>query len=259
MVVDRPGRLRDKVVAVTGAASGIGLASAVLFAQEGATLVLVDRDEAALVQATAMVEAAGSVALALAGDVGDVMTVDAHAEAARQRFGGFDVLLAAAGWSTGQSVADSSVDAWDAVLRTNLTGSFLWSRAAIHAMRSRGGGAIVLVGSQLAFAGGRANAAYLASKGAIVSLARSMALDHAAENIRVNVVVPGAIDTPLLARAFERSPDAAAARAASAARHPLGRLGSPDEVARAALFLASDEASFTTGSCLMVDGGWLAA
>ena len=110
----------------------------------------------------------------------------------------------------------------------------------------------------MAYAGGRSNAAYLASKGALASLARTMAVDHAAENIRVNLLVPGAIDTPLLRRAFARRDDPAAAEAASVARHPLGRLGKPEELAQAALFLATDESSFTTGSELMADGGWLA-
>jgi NAD(P)-dependent dehydrogenase (short-subunit alcohol dehydrogenase family) len=125
-------------------------------------------------------------------------------------------------------------------------------------MRRGGGGSIVMVGSQLAFAGGRSNAAYLATKGAVVSLAKSMAVDHAADGIRVNVLVPGAIDTPLLNRAFARGADPEAARAASVARHPLGRLGRPEEMARAARFLLSDDSSFTTGACLLADGGWLA-
>jgi NAD(P)-dependent dehydrogenase (short-subunit alcohol dehydrogenase family) len=199
-------------------------------------------------------------ALLLEGDVGDEATVARHADEILARHGRIDVLMTAAGWSTGLGVPDCDLPSWEAVLRTNLTGTFLWARAAVRAMRAGGrGGSIVFVGSQLAMAGGRSNAAYLASKGAIVSLAKSMALDHAAEGIRVNVVVPGAIDTPLLARAFDRAPDSAAARARSIARHPLGRLGRPEEVAKAALFLASDASSFTTGSCLMVDGGWLAA
>jgi len=125
-------------------------------------------------------------------------------------------------------------------------------------MRNAGVGSIILVGSQLAFSGGRGNAAYLASKGAIVSLAQTMALDHAHEGIRVNTLIPGAIDTPLLRRAFNRATDPEEVKARSVSRHPLGRLGRPEEVAQAALFLASDEASFTTGSCLRVDGGWLA-
>ena len=249
-------KLAGKVAAITGGASGIGLATARLFATEGASLALVDRDEPALAQARA---ALGGAPLTLAGDVGDEAAVDAHVAAILERFGRIDILLAAAGWSSGRTVAESSLAQWESVLRTNLTGSFLWSRAAILAMGRVGGGSIVLVGSQLAFAGGRSNAAYLAAKGAIVSLARTMAVDHAAEGIRVNAVIPGAVDTPLLAHGFARHPDPEAARARSVARHPLGRLGRPEEVAKAVLFLASDESSFTTGSCLMVDGGWLAA
>jgi NAD(P)-dependent dehydrogenase (short-subunit alcohol dehydrogenase family) len=196
-------------------------------------------------------------ALSLPGDVGAEDVVARHAAAVRERFGRWDVLLAAAGVSTGKSVAEETLESWDAVLRTNLTGTFLWARAAVATMAASGG-SIILVGSQLATAGGRSNAAYIASKGAIASLARTMALDHAAAGIRVNVVVPGAIDTPLLARAFRRASDPEAARQRSIARHPLGRLGRPEEIARAALFLASDESSFTTGSCLVADGGWLA-
>ena len=247
-------KLAGRVAVVTGGASGIGLAAARLFAAEGAHVALVDRDTDALARAVA--DVAG--ATALPGDVGDEAVVARHAAALRERFGRWDVLLAAAGVSTGKSVADSTLDEWNVVLRTNLTGTFLWARAAVPVMAAGGGGSIILVGSQLATAGGRSNAAYVASKGAIASLARTMAVDHAAAGIRVNVVVPGAIDTPLLARAFQRASDPEAARQRSIARHPLGRLGRPEEVARAALFLASDESSFTTGSCLVVDGGWLA-
>jgi NAD(P)-dependent dehydrogenase (short-subunit alcohol dehydrogenase family) len=246
-------RLAGRVAVVTGGASGIGLAAARLFAAEGARVALVDRD------ADALARAAGEIAgaLALPGDVGAEDVAARHAATVRDHFGRWDVLLTAAGVSTGKSVADSTLEEWDAVLRTNLTGTFLWARAAVAAMATSGG-SIILVGSQLATAGGRSNAAYIASKGAIASLARTMALDHAAAGIRVNVVVPGAIDTPLLARAFRRASDPEAARQRSIARHPLGRLGRPEEIARAALFLASDESSFTTGSCLVADGGWLA-
>jgi NAD(P)-dependent dehydrogenase (short-subunit alcohol dehydrogenase family) len=242
------GRLAGKVAVITGAASGIGQASAALFRAEGCLLALVDR--------TMAPDAGG--ALILEGDVGDEATVERHAAAAIQRFGRIDILFACAGFSGGTAVPDTTLESWESVLRTNLTGSFLWSRAALGPMRRQGTGSIILVGSQLAFAGGRANAAYLASKGAIVSLAQSMAVDHAAEGVRVNVLVPGAIDTPLLRRAFARAADPAAAEARSVSRHPLGRLGQAEEVARAALFLASDESSFTTGACLRVDGGWLA-
>lgn len=252
-----PGRLAGKVAAITGGASGIGLASARLFSREGADLALVDRDAARLADA-ARECAGGKAPLLLEGDVGDEAAVERHAAAIEERFGGFDVLLACAGWASRKSVPDTTLAEWEGVLATNLTGSFLWSRAAIRSMRTRGGGAVILIASQLAFAGGRRNAAYLASKGAVASLARSMAVDHAPEGIRVNTIVPGAIRTPLLESGFRQAEDPAAARAWSVSRHPLGRLGEPEEVAQAALFLASEEASFTTGSCLMVDGGWLA-
>ena len=251
-----PGRLAGKVAVITGGASGIGLASLRLFAREGADVVVVDRDVTQLPEADR--EGAGRAPLLLEGDVGDEATVERHTEAVATRFGGFDVLLACAGWSSRTSVPNTALSEWEGVLNTNLTGSFLWSRAAIRSMRGRGGGSIILIASQLAFAGGRRNAAYLASKGAVASLARCMAVDHAPERIRVNAIVPGAIRTPLLESGFARAEDPATARAWSVSRHPLGRLGEPEEVAQAALFLASGESSFTTGSCLMVDGGWLA-
>ena len=251
-----PGRLDGKVAVVTGGVSGIGLASVRLFASEGAGIAIVDRDLANLPDDVR--EAGGGPPLLLEGDVGDEAAVERHAAAVAERFGGFDILLACAGWSNRRSVADTPLHEWEGVLNTNLTGSFLWSRAAIASMRARGGGAIVLIASQLAFAGGRRNAAYIASKGAVVSLVRTMAVDHASEGIRVNAIAPGATRTPLLESGFRQAPDPAAAEASSIARHPMGRLGKPEEVARAALFLASDDSSFTTGSCLMVDGGWRA-
>ena len=251
-----PGKLAGKVAVVTGGASGIGLAAVRLFASEGAELAIVDRDPASLREAVS--EAGGAAPLLLEGDVGDEAAVEGHAAAVADRFGGFDILLTCAGWSNRQGVAETTLAEWEGVLNTNLTGSFLWSRAAIASMRSRGGGAIVLIASQLAFAGGRGNAAYIASKGAIVSLTRTMALDHASEGIRVNAIAPGATRTPLLESGFREAEDPASAEARSISRHPLGRFGKPEEVARAALFLASNDSSFTTGTCLMVDGGWLA-
>jgi NAD(P)-dependent dehydrogenase (short-subunit alcohol dehydrogenase family) len=242
-----PDGLAGRVIVVTGGASGIGAACVELFSRDGAQVVSVDR-----------AEDGGGGALALTGDVADAATVEGHASAVLARFGRIDGLVTCAGFSNGRTVPDCPLEEWEAVLRTNLTGTFLWAQQAVRAMRAGQGGAIVMLGSQLAFAGGRANAAYLASKGAIVSLARSMAVDHAAEGIRVNVLVPGAIDTPLLNRAFARAADPAAARNRSVARHPLGRLGRADEMAQAARFLLSDAASFTTGSCLVADGGWLA-
>ena len=146
------GRLAGKVAVVTGGASGIGLAAVRLFASEGAEIAIVDRDAASLREAAL---AAGDRApLLLEGDVGEEAVVERHAAAVTERFGGFDILLACAGWSNRQTVPDTTLAEWEGVLNTNLTGSFLWSRAAIAAMRGRGGGSIILIASQLAFAGG---------------------------------------------------------------------------------------------------------
>lgn len=242
----------SKVIVVTGGASGIGLATVRLLAEIGATVISIDRaDPGPATDAGAHLE--------LQGDVGSEETVAAQARTILDRCGPIDMLVCAAGYSNGKSVPDCPLGEWESILRTNLTGTFLWCREALGQMHTNGcGGAIVMIGSQLAIAGGRSNAAYLASKGALVSLARSMAVDHAADGIRVNVLVPGAIDTPLLDRAFARAKDPAAARAASVARHPLQRLGRPEEMARAIKFLLSDDASFTTGACLNAEGGWLA-
>ncbi|MBO6901679.1 MAG: SDR family oxidoreductase [Rhizobiaceae bacterium] len=251
------GKLEGKVAVITGGGSGIGLASARLFLEEGARVAITGRSRTTLESAAAELNA-GDRLILLSGDAGDEDAVATQAAEVERAFGGFDVLLASAGWSTGTNVPDTSLEQWNAVLNTNLTGSFLWAREAVASMRRRGGGSIIFVGSQLAYVGGKSNAAYLATKGALDSLCRTMAVDHAPENIRVNLLVPGAIDTPLLRRAFARNPDPAAAEQKSIARHPLGRLGLPEEQAKAVLFLASDDSSFTTGSRLVADGGWMA-
>jgi NAD(P)-dependent dehydrogenase (short-subunit alcohol dehydrogenase family) len=249
-------RLSGRRAVITGGASGIGLATARVFLREGAAVAVVDRDPAALERGAVALDGRAST---IAGDASDEADVARGFRHAGEALGGPpDVLVAAAGFSTGRGVADETLADWRAVVDASLTGSFLWSRAVLPDMIAARRGAIALVGSQLALAGGRSNAAYLAAKGAVMALGRTMAVDHAADGVRVNVVVPGAIDTPLLTRAFARAPDPDAARARSVARHPMGRLGEADEVARAILFLCSDESSFTTGSCLMVDGGWLA-
>jgi NAD(P)-dependent dehydrogenase (short-subunit alcohol dehydrogenase family) len=156
-------------------------------------------------------------------------------------------------------VLTTSPEDWDAVFRTNVGGTWLWARAVIPAMQEEGGGSIITTASQLALAGGARSSAYIAAKGAILSLTRTMALDFAEDGIRVNAVVPGAIDTPMLARGWGRNADPEAAKAKSRARHAMGRFGRPEEVAEAVLFLASNASAFTTGTTLAVDGGWLAA
>lgn len=252
-------RLRDKVAVITGGGSGLGQASAVLFAREGARIVVVDRDAAGAQATVAQVEAAGGTAMALVSDVGEEGSADRDAAAALARFGRIDVLCAFAGFSCGGTVLTTDPADWDAVFRANVGGTWLWARAVIPAMQNQGGGSIVTTASQLALAGGRGNTAYIAAKGAILSLTRTMALDFVGDGIRVNALVPGAIDTPLLRNSFARHAEPEPLMAASRARHAMGRFGRAQDVAEAALFLASDAAAFTTGTTLAVDGGWLAA
>jgi NAD(P)-dependent dehydrogenase (short-subunit alcohol dehydrogenase family) len=252
-------RLAGKVAVITGGGSGIGRATALLFSREGARVAIVDRDEAGLGETAAQIAAMGGEALGRSGDVGDPGFAGAVVEAALARFGRLDLLVTAAGFSCGGTVTTTAPEDWDAVFRANVDGTFLFAKAAIPAMQRQGGGAIVTFASQLALAGGRGNSAYIAAKGAILSLTRTMALDYAGDGIRVNAVAPGAIDTPMLRRSFARHADPEPIREASRNRHAMKRFGVADEVANAVLYLASDEASFVTGTTLPVDGGWLAA
>lgn len=251
-------RLADKVAVITGAASGIGQASARLFAANGARLLLVDREAAPLEGLAGELRAEGHECLVRASDVAAPGSADADADAALQAWGRIDVLLTAAGISLGGTATTTPIENWQAVMRTNVEGTWLWARAVIPAMQARRAGSIITIASQLARAGGRNNTAYIASKGAILAMTKTMALDYAPDGIRVNALLPGAIETPLLRRSFGRAADPDAARETSRARHPLGRLGRPEEVADAALYLAGDAAGFTTGLELAVDGGWLA-
>lgn len=250
-------RLENKVAIITGAASGIGRATALLFAQEGARLVLIDRDAPTLAALAA--ELPPQKTLIRPGDVATPGQAETDTAAALTHFNRIDILVTAAGFSSGGTALTIRPEDWDAVLRTNLTGTWLWARAVLPTMIAAKSGSIVTIASQLARAGGRNNVAYIASKGAIISLTKTMALDHVADGIRVNTILPGAIDTPLLTRSMARAPTPAAARAASLARHPMHRFGHAPEIAEAALYLASDASSFTTGTELVVDGGWLAA
>ena len=252
-------RFFRKRIVITGGASGIGLAAARRFAAEGARLAIVDRDEGAVRTCGDELAARGTEAIMRVSDVADPARVSEDAAAIIGAWGGVDVLVASAGWSSGGTATTISLDDWSRTMRINVDGTWLWSRAVIPSMQKAGKGMIITLASQLAMAGGRGNIAYVAAKGAIMAMTRTMALDHAADGIRVNAVAPGATDTPLLKRAFARAADPGAARARSEARHAMGRLGQPEEIAAAIVFLASDEASFITGTVLPVEGGWLAA
>jgi NAD(P)-dependent dehydrogenase (short-subunit alcohol dehydrogenase family) len=251
-------KLQDRVAIVTGAASGIGAASAKLFAAEGAKLALVDQNEVGLKKVASEIKARGGSAITITADVSSNSKARAGVARVVKRWGRIDVLLTAAGASTGGTVDSIDEAAWDRTFAINVKGTYLWIHYAIRHMIAAKAGAIVTIGSQLAQSSPGKNAAYVASKGAIASLTKTIAVDHALQGIRVNALMPGVIDTPMPARSLKRYADPEAMKAYWKERHPMGRIGQPEEVARAALFLASDDSSFVTGTLLFVDGGWTA-
>jgi 2-keto-3-deoxy-L-fuconate dehydrogenase len=251
-------KLKDQVAIVTGAASGIGAASARLFAAEGAKLALVDQDKVGLGQVAADIEAKGGAVITLPADVSSDSQAREGVARVMEEWGRIDVLLTAAGASTGGTVDTIEEAAWDRTFAINVKGTYLWIHYAIVPMIAAKYGAIVTIGSQLAQSSPGRNAAYIASKGAIASFTKTIAVDHAAQGIRVNALMPGVIDTPMPARSLTRYADPEAMRSFWKTRHPMGRIGQPEEVAKAALFLACDDSSFVTGTLLFVDGGWTA-
>jgi len=246
-------RLKDRVAIVTGGASGIGAASARLFAAEGAKVALVDQDKEGLAKVGADIDA-----LTIVADVSSDQQARAGVAQVMEKWGRIDVLLTAAGASTGGTVDTIDEAAWDRTFAINVKGTYLWIHYAIPHMIAARKGAIVTIGSQLAQSSPGKNAAYVASKGAIASFTKTIAVDHAQQGIRVNALMPGVIDTPMPAKSLKRYADPEAMKAYWKERHPMGRIGQPEEVARAALFLASDDSSFVTGTLLFVDGGWTA-
>ncbi|MFC4274535.1 glucose 1-dehydrogenase [Achromobacter aloeverae] len=251
-------KLRDKVAVITGAASGIGAASARLFARHGARVALIDIDEDGLARVAADIAADGGACSTGACDVTKGAQVNEHARRIVAEWGGVDVIMPCSGVSVGGTVVTIDEALWDRVFDINVKGTYLWLHAVLPSMIERGGGSVILLGSQLVASSGGNNAAYIASKGALATLAKTMAVDHAAQGIRVNALMPGVTDTAMSRRSLQRYPDPEQTRRQWMARHAMGRLGLPEEVARAALFLASDDSSFTTGSHLYVDGGWAA-
>ncbi len=249
-------KLTDKVAVVTGAGNGIGRAIARAFAAEGAAVLLAD---IALADAEAVgreIVDDGGRALAWHCDVGDGPAVRAMIEGAVTNLGKLDVLVCnAATFSPVTTVEHMAEADWDHALAINLTGAFLCAKYAIPALRAAGGGSIILMASQMARVANAGQAAYCATKGALVQLAKGMALDHVDDNIRVNTLSPGGIATDRMARRFG---DLAAAERQWGPTHPMGRLGQPEEIARGAVFLASADSSFMTGADLLIDGGYTA-
>lgn len=245
-------RLAGEVAVVTGAAMGLGQATALLFAEEGAQVVVGDVAVAEGEDTATQIRSRGGQALFVDADVRRAADAERLVRAALEAFGRLDVLVNNAGVQVDADVLDTSEEQWDYVLDVNLKGTFFCSKYAIPHMRRQGGGSIVCISSLSGLVGNAKQAAYNASKHAVIGLARCMAIDHAGDGIRVNVVCPGSMQTPL---ADAIPPEKLAPyREANLFR----RFADPIEVARAVLFLASNEASFATGSVLVVDGGYTA-
>jgi NAD(P)-dependent dehydrogenase (short-subunit alcohol dehydrogenase family) len=244
----------SKVVIVTGAAKGIGRATAEQFAAAGARVALVDVHRADVGQAAASIEAGGRSALALVADVSKREEVDRAVAACVSTFGGIDVVVNNAGIHFARAIDQYSDEEWDRVLAVNLKGAFHMVRASLPALR-RSKGSIVSVSSMTGLVGQASGAAYVASKGALVALTKALALELAPDGIRVNCVCPAGVDTPLMRNWAATLPDPEAVLRGQAAMHLMDRMATSEEIAGAIMFLASPAASFITGIALPVEGG----
>jgi NAD(P)-dependent dehydrogenase (short-subunit alcohol dehydrogenase family) len=246
--------LAGKSAIVTGAGNGIGRAIALAFGEAGASVACVDLDTHAAEATASAVAKIGVEALSVRCDVGIEADVEAATKAILGKFPAVRVLVnGAAGYDPNGTVLDLTLSDWNRVFGVNVGGAFLMSRAILPAMIAAGGGSIIHIASQLGSVAAPRRAVYCATKGALLQLAKAMATDHAAQNIRVNTLSPGAVETERLIKRFG---DMETARRVSGPKHLLQRLGQPGEIALAAVFLASDASSFMTGADLLVDGGY---
>lgn len=248
-------RLKDRVTVITGAGAGIGRASSVAFGREGARVVCSDLDPATGEETAALVRAAGAEAVFVRADAADDREVAALVRAAVERFGRLDVYFANAGIVPNGTVLDCTPEDWERAMRVNAGSVYLACRHAIPVMRQQGGGSIVCTASVAGIVGVRNRAAYSASKAAVVGLVKSVAIDFVAEGIRINAICPGTVDTPSLQARLRATGDYERALREFVARQPMGRLGTAEEIAALAVYLASDESAYMTGTALTIDGG----
>ncbi len=251
-------RFRGNVAVVTGASKGIGKATALAFAREGAAVAIVDIDRQQGEETARQARVSGGEALFILTDVSSPDDVQAMVDRVMDRWGRLDILVNNAGIYLQGDAVETSLADWERILTVNLTGAFLCTKYAAPAMIEGGGGAIVNIGSEAGLVGIENQVAYNVSKGGVVALTRSCAVDLAERGIRVNCVCPGTTETPLVQKAVSRAPEPAEARRQLEEVRPLNRLGTPQEIASAVLYLASEEAGYATGSILSVDGGYTA-
>lgn len=251
-------QLANKVALITGGASGIGRATALLFAREGAAVIIADMKAEAGQAVAGEITKAGGRAEFEPADVTRAADCRRVVERAIREFGKIDILFNNAGIIRRATVLELNEEDWDRVMAVNVKSVYLLSREVIPHMQKQGGGSIINMASGWGLAGGAKAAVYCASKGAVVLLTKAMAVDHGPQNIRVNCICPGDTDTGMLRDEAQQLGEASDRFLAEAAKRPLGRVGTPDEIAQAALYLASDAASFVSGTALIVDGGGLA-
>jgi NAD(P)-dependent dehydrogenase (short-subunit alcohol dehydrogenase family) len=248
-------RLKDKIGVITGAGSGIGRACALAMAKEGAQVALVGRRKDPLENVAREI---GDSAFAISADLTQTNEIDVVLEQTVNRFGRLDFLLNNAGVLHVGTVEQITEEQWDHTFNLNVRSVWLLSRAALPHLRKAGGGSIINMASVLGMVGARNRAAYAPSKGAVVQLTKSMAIDHGHENIRVNAICPSFVETELTAQLMEQVTDPAGFRREKTAAHPIGRLGRPEDIAGLAVYLAGDESSWVTGAVWPVDGGYVA-
>lgn len=248
-------RLENKVALITGGTSGIGEATAVLFAKEGAKVVITGRNEKRGITVAEQISQAGNKLIFIPTDVRKAEHCRRAVDETLRSFGRLDILFNNAGVFYPHTTLDCTEEEWDLQIDVNLKGTFLMSKSALPVMIRQGSGVIINNSSGWGIVGGDAAVAYCASKGGVVLLTKAMAIDHGRQGIRVNCICPGDVDTPMLPEDARMRGQKWEEYLAGCANRPLGRIGTADEIAKAALFLASDDSSFMTGSALVVDGG----